>query len=194
MPAVWNSYVNTADADAATKRAQAAGGSVTLAPMDVLDAGRMAVLQDPTGATISVWQPREHVGAGVVNGPGAFGWSELLSREVAAVRSFYEETFGWQLVDQDMGPMGTYTVATFDGERSFAGLMEMPDGVPDDVPNHWTVYFGSDDVDSDVQRVREFGGEVVTEPFDIAGVGRVAVVQDPQGGVFNLMQSDEWQD
>ncbi len=193
-PAVWNSYINTADADATAETAEEAGGSIVLAPMDVMDAGRMAILQDPSGAMISLWQPQQHIGAGVVNGPGAFGWSELLTRDPGAVRSFYEATFDWQLVDQDMGPMGTYTVATFDGERSFAGIMQMPEGVPDEVPNYWTIYLGTDDVDGDCERVGELGGQVVTEPFDIPGVGRVAVVADPQGGVFNLMASDGWQD
>lgn len=193
MPAIWNSYVNTVDADATAKKAEAAGGSVMLAPMDVMDAGRMAVLQDPSGAVICLWQPREHIGAQLVNGPGAFGWSELLTRQPDAVRSFYEDTFGWQLVDQDMGPMGTYTVATFDGKRTFAGLMAMPEGVPDQVPNYWTIYLGSDDVDGDCERVVELGGSIVSEAFDIPGVGRIAVVADPQGGVFNIMDAEEWQ-
>lgn len=194
MPAVWHSYVNTADADATAKRAEAAGGSILMAPMDVMEAGRMAVLQDPSGATISLWQPRQHVGAGLVNGPGLFGWSELMTRDPGGVRSFYEDTFGWQLVDQDMGPGGTYTVATFDGKRSFAGLMQMPEGVPDEVPNYWVVYFGSEDVDRDCEKVEQLGGEVHAEPFDIPGVGRVAAVADPQGGAFQIMAGEQWDD
>lgn len=194
MPAIWNTYVATADADETTRRAEAAGGNVVLAPMDVMDSGRMAVLQDPAGAAISVWQAGTHVGAQLVNGHAAFSWSELLTRERESVRSFYEEAFGWQLVDQDMGPMGTYTVATFDGERSFAGLMDMPDEVPSAVPSYWSPYFGHDDVDAACVRVRELGGQVVQEPFDVPDVGRMAAVVDPQGAAFNLMTSDGWQD
>lgn len=194
MPAVWNSYVNTADADATAKKAEAAGGSVMMEPMDVMEAGRMAVLQDPSGATISLWQPRQHIGAELVNGPGTFGWSELQTRDPGGVRSFYEETFGWKLVDQDMGPMGTYTVATFDGERSFAGLMQMPEDVPEQVPNYWSVYIGSDDVDADCEKIKALGGETHAEPFDIPGVGRMAAVADAQGGAFQLMAGEQWDD
>lgn len=194
MPAAWNSYINTSDADATAKKAERAGGSVLMAPMDVMEAGRMAVLRDPSGASICLWEPRQHIGARLVNGTGLFGWSELLTRQPDAVRSFYEEAFGWQLVDQDMGPAGTYTVATFDGHRSFAGLMQMPEDVPDHVPNYWTIYLGSEDVDADCKRVQELGGAIVAEPFSIPGVGRVAVVADPQGGTFNLMAGEQWDD
>lgn len=91
-------------------------------------------------------------------------------------------------------PDGVYTVATLGGERSFAGLMDMPQDMSDDVPNHWAVYFGHDDVDAACERVRELGGRVLVEPWDVPGVGRMAVVEDPQGGTFNLMTSDGWED
>lgn len=193
-PAVWNHYVSVDDADAAVQRATNAGGSVVMEPMDVMTSGRMAVLADPTGAVTSVWQPGDHIGAQLVNGPGAFSWSELTTRQVDDARPFYEEVFGWTLHDQDMGEMGTYTTATFDGERSFAGMMSMPDDVPAEVPNYWGIYIGHDDVDAAAAQVQQLGGDVVAEPFEVAEVGRMAVLRDPQGAMFTVMQSDTWQD
>jgi predicted enzyme related to lactoylglutathione lyase len=80
-PPFWSTYVSVSDADATAKEAEAAGGTVVMAPMDVMDAGRMAVFQDPQGAFISAWQPSGHKGAQLVNEPGTLCWNELNSRD-----------------------------------------------------------------------------------------------------------------
>lgn len=189
-PAMWNSYVATDDADATAKKAEAAGGRILMEPMDVMDAGRMAMIADPAGAMISIWQAGTHRGAGTVNEHNTLSWNELVTRQKDDVRDFYATTFGWELVDQDMGPSGVYTEAKIGG-NSVAGLMDAPPGLPDDVPDHWGIYFRVPDVDAALDKVRELGGQVVMEPMVVDGVGRFATVMDPLGAAFSVMQFPE---
>lgn len=179
-PPYWSTYVSVDDTDATAKAVEAAGGSVLLTPMDVLDAGRMAVCMDTTGVPVSVWQAREHTGAGIANEAGSFCWSELNTRDTAAATAFYEAVFGWK-AETSTEPM-QYTQFAVDG-RSIAGMMDMTGRVPDDVPAHWLVYFGSDDVDAHVATATEAGGQVLVGPMDIP-TGRFAVLSDPHGAVF----------
>ena len=86
VPPHWNAYVAVADADQSAKRAQELGGKVLAPAFDVMDAGRMAVLQDPQGAVISVWQAKRHIGAKVLREPGALGWTELLTNDTGGRR------------------------------------------------------------------------------------------------------------
>ena len=126
-PPYWTTYVNVSDADATTAKVTANGGQVLVPPMDVLDAGRMAVFMDPLGAAFSVWQPNQHPGATLVNEPGTWSWSELVTTDVEASKAFYAAVFGWGSETHGDGP-GAYTEWKVDG-RSVGGLMAKP---PDD--------------------------------------------------------------
>ncbi len=190
MPPVWSSYVAVEDVDAAVARVEAAGGKVMMGSMDVMDAGRMAVVADPAGAAISLWQANQHIGAQLIHEPGALSWNELITRDPNGVRDFYSQAFGWELTDQDMGPMGTYTVATLDGEQ-VAGIMQMPAEFPDRVPNHWMVYFHVADIDATLAKAKELGGSVVSGPMAAPGVGRFAAIHDPHNGTFSVLQPEE---
>src|SRR5918996_2200046 len=97
VPPFWFSYVAVASADDAAAAAKEAGGSVHAEPFDVMEAGRMAVIADPTGAMFGVWQAGENIGAGRVNEPGALTWNELASNDVEAASNFYAELFGWSI-------------------------------------------------------------------------------------------------
>lgn len=188
-PAMWNSYVATDDVDATTSAVRDAGGTVVLEPMEIDDSGRMAVYVAPDGAMISAWQPQGHLGAELVNEDGAWSWNELMTRDLDRAREFYAEVFGWTYGEQDMGPMGTYYLGTVD-DRQMCGLMRMPPEVPDAAPNHWGVYFTVDDVAAAVAAVEQAGGTVVSPPNHMPGVGTMAMVHDPQGGSFSLMQPE----
>ena len=189
MPPVWNSYVLVEDADAATARASELGGTVLMPVMDVMDAGCMSVIQDPTGAVVSLWQPKEHEGATVFNEHGALTWNELATRDPDKARSFYGDLLGWTWEEMDLGEMGTYYVCKV-GDRGNGGVITMNDQWPAEVPAHWMVYLGCDDVDGGAAKVTELGGKVCVPPTDIA-VGRFAVVSDPQGGTFTLFRGNE---
>ena len=181
-PPRWTTYINVDDVDVVAKKAESAGGTVIVAPMDVMSAGRMAIFQDTTGAVIAAWQPGEHIGAQLVNEPGAFIWSELVTTDLAKSKAFYSETFGW-----GWGGADEYAEAQVAG-RTIGGVMPRPPEMPADVPDNWTVYFGTADVDGDAKRAADLGATVVVEPTDIPGPGRFAVLIDPQGAAFALFQ------
>jgi predicted enzyme related to lactoylglutathione lyase len=184
-PPVWATYVNVESADATAEKVTAAGGQVILPPMDVLDVGRMAVFTDSVGAFFSVWQPGTHPGAQLVNEPGTWGWSELLTTDLDASKAFYSAVFGWGADTHGGGPMGSYTEWQVNG-RSVAGMMLKPPMLPAEVPPHWAVYFAVADADTAAARVAELGGSVMIPPMDIEP-GRFAVVADPTGAVFNVI-------
>lgn len=183
-PPFWATYVNVDSADDAAEKVAAAGGQVIVAPMDVLDAGRMAVFTDTVGAFFSVWQPGTHPGAQLVNEPGTYSWSELLTTDVEASKTFYGAVFGWTANTVAAGD-GDYTEWQVNG-RAIAGMMQKPPMLPAEVPPHWAVYFAVADTDTAVARVAELGGSVMMPPMDIEP-GRFAVVADPFGATFNVI-------
>lgn len=183
-PPRWTTYVTVDDTDTTVKAVESAGGSV-LAAMDVMEAGRMAVCTDSTGVPFSVWQAGQHGGAAIANEPGAFSWSELNSRDTATAARFYESVFGWK-AETTTEPM-QYTTFSLDG-KSLAGMLDMTDRVPPEVPAHWLVYFGTEDCDAAIATTKEAGGSVFVGPVEIPNMGRFAVLGDPQGAVFAVFQ------
>ncbi len=95
-PPVWNTYVCVASAEAACARAYGAGGEVVTAPFAIGDAGTMAVLADPAGAHICVWEAGTHRGAQLVNAAGSWNWSSLATTDLEGALVFYEVVFGWE--------------------------------------------------------------------------------------------------
>jgi predicted enzyme related to lactoylglutathione lyase len=182
---VWATYIAVDDADAVAAKVLAAGGQVLLPAMDVLDVGRMAVFADPQGAVFSVWQAGTHPGAEVVNEPGTWSWSELVTTDVDAAKGFYGDVFGWTANTAGPGPTGDYTEWQVGG-RSVGGMMQKPPMMPAEVPPHWAVYFAVTDTDAAAARVKELGGTVIMPPMDIEP-GRFATVADPFGAVFNVI-------
>lgn len=186
MPPMWNSYVATDDCEETVARAEKAGGTVVAPPMKVMDSGSMAIVQDPAGAVISIWQADQHIGATLVNEPNALAWNELLSRDLEGVTDFYADTFGWSFEDDDMGTLGIYRLAKV-GDDRVAGMMTMPAEMPDQVPSFWNVYFSVEDVDQTCVKAKELGGQVVMEPMD-SPAGRLATLHDAQGGSFSILR------
>jgi uncharacterized protein len=189
QPPAWSSYVAVEDADATAAAVKGAGGTVMAEPMDVMDLGRMAIFADPTGAAFGIWQAGTFPGAGRVNEPGALTWNELASRDPEASKAFYGAVFGWGFEDRDMGEMGTYTEWQLDGS-SIGGLLDMRGRMPDEVPPHWLVYFAVENTNAALETVKGSGGEVAMGPVDIPA-GRFAVVKDPAGAAFAVIQMPE---
>jgi uncharacterized protein len=176
-PPVWMSYVTVADADAAAARAQELGGQVYNGPFDVFTAGRMAVLADPEGAVLSVWQPGDSIGARRVNEPGTLTWNELGTRDVAAARRYYGELLGWTFE----GPDDQYVVIR-NGERSNGGLRPLS-AAEEGVPAHWLPYFAVADVEALAAGATQRGGRVLAGPIEVPA-GRFVALHDPQGASF----------
>jgi predicted enzyme related to lactoylglutathione lyase len=181
-PPRWTTYVNVDDLDAVAKKAETAGGTVIVPPMDVMTAGRMGIFADTTGAVIAAWQPRDHLGAQLVNEPGAFTWSELATSDLAKSKAFYSEVFGW-----GWGGADEYAEAQV-GDRTIGGVMPRPPDMPAEVPDSWLVYFATADVDADAKRAGDLGATVIVPPTDIPNTGRFAVFLDPQGAAFALFK------
>jgi predicted enzyme related to lactoylglutathione lyase len=186
-PPVWASYICTADADETAKKVEAAGGTVVVPAMDVMDAGRMAVFQDAVGGFFSVWQPGAHIGSQVANEPGAFSWNELNSRDVDGSIAFYESVFGWTHQTHKIdGPIGSYTEWQLDGQ-TIGGMLPMPPMVPAEVPTHWLVYFAVDDVDASLAKSQDLGATMILPPMQV-DAGRFSIISDPQGAVLAIIQ------
>jgi predicted enzyme related to lactoylglutathione lyase len=175
-------------ADETVARAATLGAEVLNPPFDVFDVGRMAMLRDPSGALFALWQAKSHIGVGRTGEPGALCWNELLTRDVEAAAGFYTRLFGWGA--RTMPSAGAeYTI--FDrAEEPVAGMMALPD--PADAPPNWLPYFGVADCDDRARAAGVAGGRVFVSPTDIPGVGRFAVLGDPQGAVFAIVQQEGW--
>ncbi len=178
-PPAWNSYVTVEDADASVERAKELGGTVHAPAFDVMDVGRMAVIQDPQGAYFEVWQPRSHIGAGLVNAPGALVWNELVSPDLDASSAFYGGLFGWSVAEFEGSPMKYLSIKN--GEANNGGMREPQEGEPP----CWLVYFGVEDIDAALAKVTELGGSRLMGPQDIQ-IAKIAIAQDPQGAAFAL--------
>jgi hypothetical protein len=194
VPPAWVTYVLVGDVDEIVAATPDAGGTVTMPTIDVMTSGRMAMVADPSGAVLGLWQPRDHQGADVFNEPGSVVWNELQTRDIAACLPFYEELFGWRW-DHTTAGGGDYSLAHLDAkgsaaegvDTSVAGAMPMPSGVPDEAPSSWGVYFAAADLDDVLARATGGGASVVVEPMAMDG-GRFALIADPQGAMFYLME------
>jgi uncharacterized protein len=182
QPPAWNSYVTVESADAGAAAAKEHGGTVEMEAFDVMDVGRMAVVQDPTGAYLSVWEPRESIGAERVNEVGALTLNQLNTSDPERAQEFYAGVFGWRF--ESVGGGDTPYWGIYNGDRLNGGMMPLAPELG--APSHWLVYFGSASVDDDVARIRELGGEPLIEPMAVPG-GRILPAQDPQGATFAVL-------
>ena len=185
-PVAWVTYLATPDAKATAAAIEENGGRLIFPPIEVPFQGWMALAADPTGGVFGIWQALGRVGYERANEPGTVVWNELLTRDTAAARDFYGKVFGLTFtalpgVDID------YT--TIDGEgpgNTCGGLGGLGDDVPPQVPAHWMTYFAVADADTTAAKITELGGTVLSGPYD-SQFGRMAVVEDPQGGRFSLI-------
>lgn len=186
VPPHWNSYVSVASADETASKAKSAGGTVLAEPFDVMDLGRMSVLQDPTGAVVGIWQPGRHVGTTVVEEVDAPCWYECQTKDPAAAARFYGSVFGWT-TKQD--PATSQYTELYLGQRVVGGMMPIaPEWGP--VPSHWMVYFSVADCDATVEKAGKKGGSIHKPCAQIEEVGRFAILADPQGAGFSVIRLD----
>jgi uncharacterized protein len=183
MPPHWGIYIAVASADAAAKKAKELGGTILMEPFDVMDLGRMAVIQDKQGAVFSVWEAKKHIGAEVMNEPGALCWAELDTTDMASAEKFYTALFGWGAKRGGDAANETPYTEWQRGGDSIGGMMTIPkEWGP--VPPNWLVYFMVSDVDATTKKAGSLGGQAIVPPSDIPKTGRFSVIRDPQGAVF----------
>lgn len=188
VPPHWLSYVTVASADDSAARASELGGTVHAGPFDVGDAGRIAVVADPTGAMLGLWEARGSIGAELVNDPGCLTANELATDDVDAASSFYRGLFGWSIEAVDTGGGPGYWLIHHDGaaQGRNGGMRELSPG-EDGVPPNWAPYFTTTSIDDTLARAEELGGSTLVGATEIPA-GRFAAVRDPQGGVFSIFE------
>jgi predicted enzyme related to lactoylglutathione lyase len=186
VPPHWMTYVSVEDVDDTANRAKSLGGQVNHGPMDVPGVGRVAFLQDPTGAGIALFKAGEHCGAAQLGPvPGSFGWSELATNDTKAARAFYTELFRWGVKEAENAPM-PYTEFQLGGQ-SIGGMMALTPQHGDAPPN-WLPYVMVEDCAVSAGKVAELGGQIIVPATHIPNVGDFAVFADPTGAVLAIIQ------
>ena len=201
-PSTWSTYFAVADAEAAAARITSAGGQLISGPMDVMDVGRMVVAADVTGAVFGLWQAWNHTGVQVANVPGAFTWSEHMSRDFEGAKAFYAAVFGYEYGDMS-GDGFSYATLLINGQQVVGGIGALPENTgpentgpentgPENMaeshPATWSVYFGTADTDKSVDLATSNGGRVIRPATD-SPYGRMAVVADQHGAVYSLIST-----
>lgn len=175
----WSSYISVDDVDKSTSKAGELGATILIEPFEIPGASRMSLIRDPSGAQVSLWQGKGHIGAGLVNEIGSWSWNELVTADPDAAKAFYAELFGWE-ADVVPGPIDR---ASFKLGELLIGGMHQPIG-PERAPR-WTVSFRVADVDHTAQRAQELSGTVLLPPMDIP-IGRLAMIAGPAGADFGV--------
>lgn len=190
IPPNWGLYICVENADESAKAIAAAGGSMLAGPFDVFDAGRMAIAQDPTGATFKIWQPLNNTGVGILGEVNSMCWQELATRDLPTAKKFYATVFGWDPQTKE-GDSMQYTeifLKDADGKPfAFGGMYVMMPHM-EGIPPHWLPYFSVADCDSTVEKAKSLGGQPHVPPMDIPNVGRFAMLTDPQGAAFAIIK------
>jgi predicted enzyme related to lactoylglutathione lyase len=184
-PPVWTTYLATDDADATAALVTEHGGTIAQPTMDVMDLGRMTIVQDPTGGTVGLWQAGTHFGTEVFNEVGALVWNEFMTRDYDAAKNFFAGVFGYGYTELGDDNFKYSTIEV--GGTTVGGLGLLPDFVPAEIPPHWRVYFQVDDADESVARAVSLGAEVVSPAQDMP-YGRHADLMDPQGARFSVIK------
>jgi len=182
----WNTCVATDDVDVTAARAAELGGAVVMPPMDVPGPGRQAVILDPAGAQLFLWRHFEPDETVEYLRPGRLSWNDLTTREPEKAAAFYAALFGWEIEPMTQGPTPYWQVKV-DGQGE-GGIMPMPETMPAEVPPYWLVYFGTEDAAMTAAKAVELGGTVLVEPTEVPGMLIFAVVADPAGATFAVLQ------
>lgn len=190
-PTTWTVYLEVDDIADATARARAAGAQVMVEPMEVPDTGWMAVVIDPSGAAVGLWQATQFPGFELPLTAGTPVWFELMSTDFDAALPFYRDVLGWDIswMGPEGGEDGFRYVTNGRDEKAACGLCDAK-GMIGDSPSFWRIYFGVENCDAAAAKVTELGGTVTDGPTD-SPFGRFATCADPQGATFQINQEPE---
>jgi uncharacterized protein len=185
IPPHWQCYITVQDLDATVQSWRTHGGTVLSPPYDVQDAGRMAVVQDPTGAIVSLWQAKGHIGAGLVNEVNTFCWAELQTRGADRAAEFYQSVLNWEIEVDEKPPH--YVMGKVKGKLN-CGMFDMDQvNLPGTIPVRWAAYFNVENLDATLEQASQLGGKVLMPPIAI-DPGRFATIADPQGATLTLIE------
>ena len=186
-PPHWNNYITVASADETAGKATGAGGTALAEPFDVMELGRMAVLQDPAGAVYCIWEPKENNGAEIVNEIGAFTWNELGTPDVEGAKSHYAEVFGWTYESMDMGER---PLLRDHQERRALERRHPPTGRggAGDGAGVLDALYRRGSLDDAIGKIKELGGDTIMDPIEMDENSKFVAARDPQGAFFSVWE------
>lgn len=191
IPSEWSVYLTVDDLDARLQKAEQHGAIIAMGADQVGDSGRMAMLIDPTGATICMWEPKDLDGFDFTGQPGSPVWFELMTHKFDEASAFYTAVFDANLVSmsEQMDDDSFRYVTNGPGETASWGLGDATGVMPEDAAG-WRVYLGVEAADSAVEKVAELGGRLLDGPVD-SPFGRIATIADPEGATFQICAMSE---
>lgn len=186
VPSMWNVYIAVDDVDATLAKAVELGGQVAMPAMPAGAAGKFAAILDPTGAAVFLWHNGQPDEKQVYMVPGSLSWNDLMTRDMQKAADFYSALVGWTItpMEQTAEP---YWQISIDGTGE-GGIMPMPEMVPPEVPSSWLDYFATSDIAASVAKAKELGGTVSVEPTQVTDMLKFAIVEDPAGATFALLE------
>lgn len=190
MPPNWASYIAVDNIEETVSKVKEYNGTVEVEPMNVEDHGRMAVIQDPTGAYLSLWQAGTLIGAHHCNSNSCMGWNDLGTTDLEKALKFYTDVFGWEYEIEEMNEdneMKYYTIKN--NGRSNGGIFQIPEFMGKDISSNWSTYFMVENYENAKQIVIDNGGEIMLENTQNE-IGSMCMIKDPHGAVFWIMHSD----
>jgi predicted enzyme related to lactoylglutathione lyase len=187
VPPHWMLYIQVESADATAARANASGGKLLAPPFDVMDFGRMSVIQDPTGAAFSIWQPKKNKGIQVAGEHGSLCWADLNTPDPERAQKFYADVFGWKFTADTHGDPPSGYLHIQNGEEFIGGIPPLrPESAH--IPAHWMSYFMVTNCDDTAAQAKQLGAKFCMPLMTLENVGRFGILQDPQGAVFAIFQ------
>jgi predicted enzyme related to lactoylglutathione lyase len=182
VPPHWNLYITVASADETAKKAGELGAKIVAPPFNVLTYGRMAVIVDPAGAALCIWEPKDHSGSGVESEPGSLCWADLSTPDQEGAVKFYTELFGWSVTPGEDGYLHLKN-----GESFIGGIPPAHNAAPG-VPPHWMGYIQVADIDASTAKASALGAKICVGPMSIGNAGSMTVFSDPQGAVLAMFE------
>lgn len=185
-PDMWTTYLRVDNIEASIAAARDAGAIIYMEPMDVPEQGKLAMLADPSGAAVGLWEFGGHTGFQAHEVTGAAAWHELHSKDYSAAVAFYQNVFGVETAVMSNTPEFRYT-NFMDGQQPLAGVMDATGFLPDEVPSSWHVYFQTDHADTTIAKALALGATIIN-PAEDSPFGRIAGLTDCTGAMFKLVQ------
>ena len=187
IPPHWMSYIAVNNVDEVAGKVVALGGKLMMQPADVFESGRMAIIQDPIGAVVALWQTKQPDSVFLIYAQGTLCWNALMTTDTEKAGDFYANLLGYT---KNVQNMGTFDYTTFMvGEEMAGGMMAITEEMGP-VPPNWGIYIAVDDCDQTVDKAKSLGAKAIVPPMDIPTVGRFCTLMDPQGAVFSVIKME----
>jgi predicted enzyme related to lactoylglutathione lyase len=183
----WNVYFASPDAGELADGLVHAGGTLEFGPEAVGGTGVMVFFAPPGGGTTGAWQAGTHLGTARGGEAGALTWAELLTPEPQSAVGFFQQLFGHDVTEYPQDDGGKYSTLMVNGTE-VAGIAAVPADAEGTLKPGWQVYFGVSSVAEAVAAAEAAGGTVLIAPDEADDAGTIATLEDPQGGVFSVLE------